>query len=259
MEKRIKPRALSGYPEWLPEARLVELKWLDQIRAVFESYGYGSIDPRSVEEVEALVSKGEGQDTDKEIYALNRLAGVMSGGSILTQVLGPQRSTRNAQNALIVVMDVAAFRPDGGFEDDADTLADIIKQLPLRDGFDEALLPGGTTFDDTHSVLGAQTTPKQSAEYLYFATTGDNLSGRSTNIDRAFASSLAESDGNGGVGVTSFIGPNPSRVNPLASEQLVSEATWKQRFLKLRAQMQKKERAISQYKRKIVESVMADI
>ena len=42
-------------------------------------------------------------------------------------------------------------------------------------------------------------------------------------------------------------------------EQPASDATWKQRFLKLRAQMQKKERAISQYKRKIVESVMADI
>jgi hypothetical protein len=39
----------------------------------------------------------------------------------------------------------------------------------------------------------------------------------------------------------------------------VSEATWKQRYSKLRAQMQKKDRALSSYKRKIVESVMADI
>lgn len=39
----------------------------------------------------------------------------------------------------------------------------------------------------------------------------------------------------------------------------VSESTWRQRFMQLRAQMQKKERALSQYKRKIVESVMADI
>ncbi|KAJ5754068.1 uncharacterized protein N7511_008221 [Penicillium nucicola] len=39
----------------------------------------------------------------------------------------------------------------------------------------------------------------------------------------------------------------------------VSEATWKQRYLKLRAQMQKKDKALSNYKRKIVESVMADI
>ncbi|PLB41541.1 putative ARS binding protein Abp2 [Aspergillus candidus] len=38
-----------------------------------------------------------------------------------------------------------------------------------------------------------------------------------------------------------------------------SEATWKQRYLKLRAQMQKKERSLSNYKRKILESVMADV
>ncbi|KAJ5916215.1 hypothetical protein N7504_000230 [Penicillium tannophilum] len=42
-------------------------------------------------------------------------------------------------------------------------------------------------------------------------------------------------------------------------EHPVSDATWKQRFMKLRSQMQKKDRALSQYKRKIVESVMADI
>ena len=73
---------------------------------------------------------------------LELLASVLGGTSILTKVLGPERSTRNAQNALIVVMDVAAFRPDGGFLADSDTLADIIKELPLRDGFDEILLPG---------------------------------------------------------------------------------------------------------------------
>lgn len=39
----------------------------------------------------------------------------------------------------------------------------------------------------------------------------------------------------------------------------VSEASWKQRYLKLRSHMQKKERALLQYKRKIMDSVMADI
>ncbi|KAL6231063.1 hypothetical protein BDW75DRAFT_221212 [Aspergillus navahoensis] len=39
----------------------------------------------------------------------------------------------------------------------------------------------------------------------------------------------------------------------------VPETTWKQRYMKLRAQMQKRERSLSQYKRKILESVMADI
>lgn len=39
----------------------------------------------------------------------------------------------------------------------------------------------------------------------------------------------------------------------------ISEATWKQRYMRLRTQMQKKERSLSAYKRRIVESVMADI
>jgi hypothetical protein len=94
----------------------------------------------------------------------------------------------------------------------------------------EAVLPGETIFDDTHSVTGAFTTPKQSAEYLYLASKGQNLSGRSTNIAGAFASSLAESDGNGGVGVTTWIGGSPSNTNPAAVGQLVSQATWKQNF-----------------------------
>ncbi|CAG8103365.1 unnamed protein product [Penicillium salamii] len=38
-----------------------------------------------------------------------------------------------------------------------------------------------------------------------------------------------------------------------------SEATWKQRYIRLRAQMQRRDQSLSQYKRKIVESVMADI
>jgi hypothetical protein len=94
----------------------------------------------------------------------------------------------------------------------------------------EAVLPGGTIFEDAHSVTGALTTPKQSAEYLYHASKGQNLSGRSFNIQGAFASALSESDGNGGVGVTAWIGGNPSNTNPASIGQLVSEATWNQNF-----------------------------
>lgn len=42
-------------------------------------------------------------------------------------------------------------------------------------------------------------------------------------------------------------------------DEPASETTWRQRYLRLRAQMQRNERALSRYKRKIVESVMADI
>jgi hypothetical protein len=94
----------------------------------------------------------------------------------------------------------------------------------------EGLIPGGTIFEDTREVTGAFTTPKESAEYLYLATKGENLSGRSTNIQDAFASALAESDGNGGVGVTSFIGRSPSNTDLTAIQQLFSKAIWNQSF-----------------------------
>jgi histidyl-tRNA synthetase len=68
-----KPRPVTGFPEWLPEVRLVEQRWLDTIRAVFESYGFCSVETPSVEEIAILEAKGE--DVDKEIYALNRLQG----------------------------------------------------------------------------------------------------------------------------------------------------------------------------------------
>ena len=60
-------RNISGFPEWLPEYRLVELQWIDLFRKVFESYGFTSIEPRSIEPVEVLLKQG---DTDKEIYSI---------------------------------------------------------------------------------------------------------------------------------------------------------------------------------------------
>jgi histidyl-tRNA synthetase len=71
MSKSIyKPRPVSGFPEWLPEVRALELSWLDHIRKVFESYGFVNIETPAVEEIDVLLSKGE---TDKEIYTINRL------------------------------------------------------------------------------------------------------------------------------------------------------------------------------------------
>src|SRR5262249_55967219 len=82
-------------------------------------------------------AKGSGLSLMNEL-----LAGVLGGGSILTRVLGPEHSTRNAPNAFSVVRDVAASRPGGGFAPDCDHWADLIKELPLGEGFDEILLRG---------------------------------------------------------------------------------------------------------------------
>lgn len=68
--KIYKPRPVTGFPEWLPEVRLIEQQWFDHIRRVFESYGFCSIETPSVEELDVLRAKGE---VDKEIYVIERL------------------------------------------------------------------------------------------------------------------------------------------------------------------------------------------
>lgn len=63
-------RKISGFPEWLPEQRLVETHIVDQIRRVFELNGFIGIETRAVETLADLESKGE---TSKEVYVLERL------------------------------------------------------------------------------------------------------------------------------------------------------------------------------------------
>jgi ureidoglycolate dehydrogenase (NAD+) len=70
------------------------------------------------------------------------IAGLLSGAPVLAPALGPNHSTRHTQNAFILALDVAAFRPPADLAADADELIDVIKSLPVRDGFDEILLPG---------------------------------------------------------------------------------------------------------------------
>ncbi len=71
--------ALSGFPEFLPADRNVELIVLDQLREVFELHGFASIETRAAEPLETLLRKGE---IDKEVYVLRRLqAGEGDGDS----------------------------------------------------------------------------------------------------------------------------------------------------------------------------------
>jgi histidyl-tRNA synthetase len=64
---------ISGFPEWLPDGRIIEQRFLDVIRETFELHGFSSINTRAVEPIERLGAQGE--DADKEIYAVSRLAG----------------------------------------------------------------------------------------------------------------------------------------------------------------------------------------
>ena len=67
----VKPQPVSGFPEWLPEEKLVEEHWLAVIRRTFARFGFGPIETPAIERKEVLSAKGV---VEKEIYALARLA-----------------------------------------------------------------------------------------------------------------------------------------------------------------------------------------
>lgn len=65
-----RPKPLSGFPEYTPQARIVEQYVLDQLRETFELHGFASIETRAVEPLDRLSKQGE---IDKEVYAVRRL------------------------------------------------------------------------------------------------------------------------------------------------------------------------------------------
>lgn len=71
MAPLIKPTPITGFPEFLPEMRLVEQHLLDTVRQIFERHGFCSIETPLVERLEVLLSKSG--DSDKEMYVLGRL------------------------------------------------------------------------------------------------------------------------------------------------------------------------------------------
>ncbi len=66
----MRPKPLSGFPEFLPAGRIVEQAVLDSLRGTFELHGFASIETRAVETMDALTRKGE---IDKEVYVVRRL------------------------------------------------------------------------------------------------------------------------------------------------------------------------------------------
>jgi len=66
----VRPSPLSGFPEFLPAQRIVELHVIETVRETFELHGFASIETRAAEPLEQLLRKGE---IDKEVYVLRRL------------------------------------------------------------------------------------------------------------------------------------------------------------------------------------------
>src|SRR4051795_7420779 len=66
----MKPNPISGFPEWTPPQRMIELRVIDRLRATFELHGFAPLETRAVEPLDQLLRKG---DTSKEVYVLRRL------------------------------------------------------------------------------------------------------------------------------------------------------------------------------------------
>lgn len=94
----------------------------------------------------------------------------------------------------------------------------------------ESTEPGGTIFHDSKPLFGVTAEELQKSELLHVSDTGVNASGRSTNISGAFASSLAESDGNGGVGVSQLIFGLPNSSGD-GIRELFAQSLWTHTFL----------------------------
>jgi len=70
VSKTSKIMPLSGFPEWLPDQRMVEQQLLDRVRRLAELYGFVPLETRAVEPLSHLTHQGE---TSKEIYTIRRL------------------------------------------------------------------------------------------------------------------------------------------------------------------------------------------
>ena len=65
--KRIEPRTLKGFRDYLPET-MIPREWLiDTARRVYRSYGFSPIDTPALEYLEILTGKGS-DETDKQLY-----------------------------------------------------------------------------------------------------------------------------------------------------------------------------------------------
>jgi ureidoglycolate dehydrogenase (NAD+) len=70
------------------------------------------------------------------------LTGVLAGMPIITTLAGLTGPNLPLSNAMVIVLNVANFRPLADYRGDVGLLIEVVKGLPRREGFDELLLPG---------------------------------------------------------------------------------------------------------------------
>jgi len=70
------------------------------------------------------------------------LTGILAAAPVLTMYATSATRKRHMQNAMLIVLDIASFRPLADYRRDVGELTDMIRHLPLQEGFTEALMPG---------------------------------------------------------------------------------------------------------------------
>ncbi|MEX0711731.1 MAG: histidine--tRNA ligase [Pirellulales bacterium] len=65
--KRIEPRTLKGFRDFLPETMIPRERLIDTARRVYRSYGFAPIYTPALEYLDILTGKG-GEETDKQLY-----------------------------------------------------------------------------------------------------------------------------------------------------------------------------------------------
>lgn len=118
----------------------------------------------------ALDENGKPTTNADEVETILPLGGPKGAGlalmfEMLTSVLAGNLDIaggRATQDAMVIALNVAAFRPLADFIRDADALGETIKAMPRLGGVDEILLPGerGARARDNHLKSGISITPK---------------------------------------------------------------------------------------------------
>jgi hypothetical protein len=111
----------------------------------------------------------------------------------------------------------------------AAALSLFVEPMTFSATVEENLLPGGSVFSDTQVVDSGVPGSAESVDLLHSPALGQNFSGRSTQITRAFTSAQADVHGDGGVGVTNWVAGNPVAGN-FAVGQLAARTLWTQTF-----------------------------
>jgi ureidoglycolate dehydrogenase (NAD+) len=70
------------------------------------------------------------------------LTGILAASPVLTMFATPEAPKRHSQNAMLIVLDIASFRPLADYRRDIADLTAMIRGQPLQEGFTEALMPG---------------------------------------------------------------------------------------------------------------------